>query len=565
MPEYLIQLLCAVPLAALLWLAATGPALAWGAGHVDQTRAVFERLPRAIRSSFSRAIVEQAVQSDSEYPDSPDPFDANRIGADAVARLAAHGIKTREGLHSDEGRAVAFLLLVDAFRERRYDRAALWIASLSHSTGDMAAANHDPLAHVYTYAYGASYNLCLPGGVPVKTMEPLLDLHWTAQDPAGAKVFARRLDAMKIADDGRGAAEALVTIMMYGCTGSQYLGPRGAPIVADAAAVAASGERAARQRLLETMADLGAWAAVRVVRDAAVAYRLAQCGVPIELTEADLAEYRRQRDALIRTKPLADEALFRPILCSLTDAGLPVTGVVLEPCWRQDDAVLGYRDKLAAAAIGDWLSKTGRAYATLDIRDALAHGFPDPKRMPAVVISASELRDYAWMRVRDLDQHLHDYVAAGGRVLWIGAAPPPPALGPLGKAMASSASGSWPLPLVEFLKRRIQLIGVPDALWSFTRSPQTDAGWQRPYDPYHFEPADGIRPLVTLNGGPEDSPLVVGAVWEREGKKRAVFLPSYLVSPLLLTKADVIAHPVQPQLDAINARVLQYALDLLGQ
>src|SRR5438876_93238 len=98
MPEYLIQLICAVPLAALLWLAATGPALAWGAGHIDQTRAVFERLPRAIRSSFSRATVEQAVQSDSEYPDSPDPFDANRIGADAVARLAAHGIKTREGL-----------------------------------------------------------------------------------------------------------------------------------------------------------------------------------------------------------------------------------------------------------------------------------------------------------------------------------------------------------------------------------------------------------------------------------------------------------------------------------
>ena len=168
-------------------------------------------------------------------------------------------------------------------------------------------------------------------------------------------------------------------------------------------------------------------AAVRVVRDAEVANRLAHRGVPIELTEAVRAEYRRQREVLIRTKPLAEEALFAPILRPIAGAGGPVTGVVFEPCWRQDDAMLGYRDKLAAAAIGDWLSKTGRAYATLDIRDALAHGFPDPKRMPAVVISASELRDYAWMRVKDLDQHLHDYVAAGGRVLWIGATPPPPA------------------------------------------------------------------------------------------------------------------------------------------
>src|SRR2546428_285164 len=103
-------------------------------------------------------------------------------GRATLTRLAPYGIKTREGLHSDEGRAVAFLLLVDAFRERRYDRAALWIASLSHSTGDMAAANHDPLVHVYTYAYGAEYNLRLPCGVPVKMMAPLLDLHLTTPD-----------------------------------------------------------------------------------------------------------------------------------------------------------------------------------------------------------------------------------------------------------------------------------------------------------------------------------------------------------------------------------------------
>src|SRR6266849_5525662 len=75
MREYLIKLRCAVPLAALLWPAATGPALAWGEGHIDQTRAVFQRLPNDIRSSFSQAIIAQAVQNDSEYPDSPDPFD----------------------------------------------------------------------------------------------------------------------------------------------------------------------------------------------------------------------------------------------------------------------------------------------------------------------------------------------------------------------------------------------------------------------------------------------------------------------------------------------------------
>src|SRR5437588_13027885 len=102
------------------------------------------------------------------------------------------------------------------------------------------------------------------------------------------------------------------------------------------------------------MADVGAWAAVRVVRDAEVANRLAHRGVPIELTEAVRTEYRRQREVLIRTKPLAEEELFAPILLLIAGAGGSVPGVVFEHCWALGDAMLGHRDKRAAAAIGDW-------------------------------------------------------------------------------------------------------------------------------------------------------------------------------------------------------------------
>ena len=87
-----------------------------------------------------------------------------------------------------------------------------------------------------------------------------------------------------------------------------------------------------------------------------------------------------------------------------------------------NDTMLGYGDRLLSAEICRSLGRApDRPYATLDLRQVLSQGFPSPSRVrPTVIIAASSLRDYAWMKVADLDRQLQAYIQQGGHVLWIG-------------------------------------------------------------------------------------------------------------------------------------------------
>ncbi len=122
-------------------------ALAWGPGHRDIADEAFQNLPQGIQALLPSDARQSAIQTYALYPDSFEPFLPAEIGDAAIQTLHDNGIKNRYGLHSDKGRAIAFVLLTEAFKERQYDHAAVWIAAMSHSIADMAAINHDPLVH----------------------------------------------------------------------------------------------------------------------------------------------------------------------------------------------------------------------------------------------------------------------------------------------------------------------------------------------------------------------------------------------------------------------------------
>ena len=123
-----------------------------------------------------------------------------------------------------------------------------------------------------------------------------------------------------------------------------------------------------------------------------------------------------------------------------------------------NDAMLGYEDRVLSAGICRSMSTAKRSYATLDVRTVLAQGLPSPQRMPVLILSATGLRNYAWLKVGDLNAKLQTYLDAGGRVLWIGGDAKPPArprthrhsINPDRKTtrchsrQTSSANGIWP-------------------------------------------------------------------------------------------------------------------------
>ena len=538
------------------------PAHAWGAGHEDTQRELNQRLPAPLRAALSPDALELSMK-DSHYPDSFKPFEPSRIGQAAFDKLEKLGIKRRYDLHSDKGRAITFVMLVEALRENQPEHALFWIASLGHSAADMVACNHDPLVHVATYSWvWKDWEMKLPNGEPFSLVGGALDLAPTARDTRGGQLFQQQIQSTLIADDGRDADQALLDIMLYGQEGAAYCAPRGVPILAHAAAYFNSRDDAEKVAYQRLMAELGAWAVVRVNRDVEVAQRLARGDAPVAVTPAVMKAYDQAVEKITRERPLSDDAMYQPILRPLKPNTAPAVGVVLEPTWRMNDGFIGFGERVLAASICRTLGESGRPYATVDVRDVLTRGLPSPQQMPVVVMAARVPRSYVWMKTDDLDKALQPYLDAGGKVVWIGGTQPPlDALKPLADAMQAGEEKGWPLPIEELLQSQVQLVGADaKASWSFVRSPQTPAGWQVPQSRYYFGDSDALKALVELRAG--ERALIVGAAWPRTDP-RAVFLPTYALWPHLLTPDATIERVDEPRLDGAGAAILQQALDAL--
>ncbi len=559
--------LAASTTAFLVCLIAALPAWGWGVGHNGLQRAIIERLPQSFRAHLSEQTIRTSIQSWSHYPDSFETFDAEAalIGPDALATLKRYGLQRRYDLHHDRGRAVTFILLVDALRAERYDAALFWLTSLGHSTGDMAACNHDPLLHVATYDW-PHVGATLPGGVPAKKIAGSLDLAYALAQPEGPAAFDAAIDSTRMADDGRDPQAELLDVMMYGHEGAKYCSARGVPILACAAAWLGHRDEAARADLCRKVAELGAWAAVRVLRDFEVAQRMAGHGTRIEWPEELSTAYSDRVNKWITERSLQKEAIFAPVLRPLSPTKDRAVGVVLEPTWRMNEGMLGFNSRVIAASICRTLAASGKTYATLDIRDLARDGLPDPKQVPVVVVPAARFANYHWMKTADVDRHFRQYMDAGGRTLWIGGTslPPPTALADIRGAMTKPDKLKWPLPAERLLHCRVCLLGTePSQSWPITRSPDTPAGWQRPYAPWSFPSLQdtALVPLLELADG--DSQHTVGVLWRQHDRACAAFLPTYALHPYLLDRPDVLATPAEPHLDRAGTAILLDVLDRL--
>lgn len=539
---------------------------AWGAGHDDVTREIFERLPQDLRDSFSPEMIEEAVRHHSHYPDNFDPFLAEDVGETALAKLTEAGLKRRYDLHSDRGRALAFLLLVDALREGDPALISFWIAAYSHPVADVVASNHDPLVHTATYGW-AEWKLPLPGSRDrdFSDLRPLLDLAGSGHDPAGGKaLFQAAIDRMMLKDEGETLATVLAEIMLYGQTGAAFCSSRGVGVLEGAARWIGEGDAAGRELLWENMGELGAWTVVRVLRDIAVAQRLAKSDQVMALTPGIEGAHTRNLADFLSQRSLAQEALFAPLLREI-DESSPSTGIVFEPCWAMNGAVLGFSSRLQSAAIARHWQQSGQPYATFDVRDLIRDGFPSPAQVPCFVIVATAFHNYHTLRAETFDEKLRAYLEAGGRVLWIAGTglPPEHSFGDFREAMhRTEAKATLPVPDDEFVGARVRLEEAEDATAPaiIAHSPRTKAGWQRPLSPWSFELAGSgnLRPLLEIETDQEV--VTVGAI---DAARQRALLPIYAVTPHLFENAGSIVSPHEPTMDPVSASLLDGALRAL--
>lgn len=535
---------------------------AWGAGHDDILRAVLDRLPVEVRAAFTPEMVKRAIEHGSHYPDSFAAFETSEIGEEAVADLHAAGLKVRYDLHHDHGRVASFARLVDAFREGDPARLVHWIASHSHVIADMAACNHDPLVHTATYGWGP-WKVKLPHSGDYSQVAPLLDLAGSVRSKeGGAAAFSHAIDRSLLGDDGRGADRQIREILLYGHEGARYCSPRGAKVLQGAAGWIDTADPAARTLLWEQIGELGAWAVVRTLRDVAVARRFAEAGIKPTLTPEATAAANEAIARLMRDRPLAEDALFEPLIRELKREDQGVVGVVLEPTWDMNDAMLGFSSRVQSAATVRTLRQRGRPHATFDVRQLLSEGFPSPAQVPLFIVVATSFRSYHWMKAGDFDELLSDYLQDGGKVLWIAGTGGLPAksLAPISASGKRDDKATLPVPTKTFLGSTLSARLPGDPAWSIVNTPETPAGWQRPHCPWWFDLShtSNLIPLLTLRT-PEQSFVVGAATHDRQ----IALLPVYAVTPHLLDRDTPVTSPFEPALDLPATTLLTGVIDFL--
>lgn len=544
------------------------PAWAWGPGHEDIQKGILAHLSGGFQG-LDRAFQDDLVRVVSHYPDSFEPFEAARIGDASLARLAGWGIHKRYDLHSPKGRAAAFLEMTRALREGERERANFWLAAFAHSVADMAAVNHDPLVHVATYGWGdRKQELFLSGSAktPVSKAVRWLDLAATARDQEGVKVFQKKVEEARRADDGSSLDARLLEIMLYGYTGAEYAAPRGLPIL-EAAFHIAQGEAPEKSGLFAPMSEVGSWAVARALRDARSAERFAASPeVVLEISDALLRKYDQAVEVHLRASRLLDSALFQLPASRQAATDVAAIGIVVEPTWEMNAAFLGFAQRVHAVEIANALFRERRPFRLLDVRVLLQESTPNPKLLPVLILPVAGPSSLGWMKAGDLAQRLHAYSAAGGRILWVGGRPPLADVFPeLSGAMRASSDKSWPLPVAEMQGARLELLG--GASWPLMRPLETAAGWQRPKCPYVFDAEQlldhpDLTPVVNLV--PKDGPaLTVGIAWPRQ-HPQVVFLPTYALDPFLFSpQGELPASPAEISLSESGMALLNRTLDLL--
>ena len=531
-------------------------AFGWGAGHDTIARTVADRLPEPWRGRLHGEALVQFC-SNSHYPDNFEAFPLALVGAEALDTLKAQGIVKRYDLHSDKGRAVAFCLLVNALKEEQPDRALLWLACLAHSTADMAACNHDPVVHIATYGWCAKeWGIKLPNGKPLSEIIWCLDLGWV-QDAS----FGRRVDEELLRDAGSDASSVLLEIMLYGVRGAEACAPHGPLVLSAAAELAEAGKPEAGERLKTELSVLGSWATGRILRDFHAALRLARAGQVPEMTPELLARYEAEMDTFVKTRKLTSERFAQSALGPSGVRG-PRIGVLIEPCWRMNEGMFGFGDRVLAVQIVNTLRRQGTNAELVDVRTYMETGAD----VLALIVPAQRYASYRTMKTEALDKQLTAYLGAGGKVVWIGGGKPPAVLcqGMPKELLVKGENKNWPETLASFGEGELVVCGDKGKTFPCQRLPEGKAGWQWPTNPYVFGAGTETSGVAFAMWRKGEQKEVIGLAWPK-GKPSMAYVPGYAVVPYIWTKETPSLSSLLLELDAAGANVLETALNVLNR
>ena len=314
--------------------------------------------------------------------------------------------------------------------------------------------------------------------------------------------------------------------------------------------------------LIETLRELGAdvrWASCNIfsTNDAAAA-AIAKAGVPVFAWKGETLEeyWWCTKEALTWPDGNGPDLI-------VDDCGDATLVLHLGVAAEKDPSVISKPEsaeqKALFATIAATLKKRHDA-ALLDIRDILAKGVPSSVK--TVVAPCSGIGDHFGFSAQALVSALKQFVAAGGRLVWVGGRPrPPKELFPETAAFTENPVrgryGSIRCPVAADEMPGGTLV-TPEGRFPCVRTPKGSGGWYWDQLGLDFLPSDplpeGCSEIVRFEAKDGRS-IVVGYA-----RGRCAFIPAFSVFPYLFTETRPSARPLVLELDAAGEAVMESAL-----
>lgn len=512
----------------------------WGSGHKVQMKLVQEKLPPEIISLFN-AEQKQKMLVWCFYPDghkkhSEDKAVFAALGAAQAAALDKI-LTSQYNYHKTQGKCIAFTMLAKSLREKNYDAAAFFSGCLMHGVADAAAFNHGPLIHMLTY-----FNFNKNAFPKVN-----LDLGVYLYSPEIQSRTAELLKDFKPDLSEKNLDDMLVKLDLLAFEDCAFMAGHENKLVRKCA-----DETSLPKSYVETMAQT----ANRQAREGAdlicAAWRIANSNQPIEPESIEYFHSSKEKidrplakksSALIadflNSKKLENDGIYEGLFAAKKK--YPAIGIIAETSSEMNQARLSFNSRMFSAITARTLKNSGEniemiKYDELDKMDL------NPKKFPILVLCTRSFFPSS--------KTLQKYIDADGKILLIGGVNMN--FLNLGKYAKNRPNAETPATTSYGVANANEIKNMKIAFTSnfaksskknpvsFERNPNTSAGWGKPLCNIEIKTdSPNVVPLAHLQYGVNAEKYCVSAAFKNDkGKIFAIWLPQYLVIPMLLSDDD---------------------------